>query len=116
MPETQPRERERTTPAAAARPRTVRLSVVPDAQVWVCLENARGRRLISGEEIGPDTPRRTYRSRRFRVTLGNGSVALRVNGKSLDVPEVAEPIGYEITRTGKRRTLPPDQRPTCAPA
>jgi cytoskeletal protein RodZ len=112
--ETQPREREPSaTPTAR---RDVRLAVVPTAPVWVCLENARGRALIAGEEISPDTPRRTYRSRRFRVTLGNGSVGLRVNGKTLDVPEVAEPIGYEISRTGKRRRLPPDERPTCAPA
>ena len=113
--ETQPRKpasTQATTPTRP-RPRNLRLSVVPEAPVWVCLQDSRGRRLINGQEISPQTQRRTFRSRRFRVTLGNGSVTLRVNGKRLQVPQVAEPIGYEITRSG-RRTLPPDSRPTCA--
>jgi hypothetical protein len=90
----------------------VRLTVAPTAQVWVCLENASGRRLIPGEEIGPGSPQ-TFRSRRFRITVGNGSVRLRVNGRAFKPPESAEPQGFEFTRRG-RRELAEGSRPTCA--
>jgi hypothetical protein len=104
--ETRPRE----TPAAP--PRRVVLTVAPTAAVWVCLVDARGRRLIPGMEIAPGTPR-TFRSRRFRITLGNGSVRLRVNGRAFQPPQSAEPQGFEFSRSG-RRTLDADDRPTCA--
>ena len=61
----------------------------------------------------PGDPVRTYRSRRFRLTLGNDRVRLRVNGQVATVPAVTSGIGYEITRAG-RRTPPAGERPTCA--
>ncbi|HEV2814101.1 MAG TPA: helix-turn-helix domain-containing protein [Solirubrobacteraceae bacterium] len=102
-------EREEKPPAA---PRTVTLTVAPTAVVWVCLVNVRGDRLIPGTEIAPGTTR-TYRSRRFRITLGNGNVRLRVNGRAFQPPQAAEPQGFEFSRSG-RRSLSEDQRPTCA--
>jgi cytoskeletal protein RodZ len=95
-----------------AQPRTVRLTVAPTAVVWVCLVNAGGDALIPGTEIAPGTTR-TYRSRRFRVTLGNGGVRFRVDGRSFQPPQSAEPQGFEFSRKG-RRTLDEDERPTCA--
>jgi hypothetical protein len=47
------------------------------------------------------------------VTFGNGQISMRVNGRTVQVPETAEPVGYEITPRG-RRTLSGTQRPTCA--
>jgi cytoskeleton protein RodZ len=96
----------------ASRPRTLRLTVAPTGVVWVCLVDARGNRLIPGTEIAPGPPR-TFRSRRFRITLGNGNVRLRVDGRPFQPPPAAEPQGFEFTRTG-RRTLAEDERPTCA--
>jgi hypothetical protein len=46
------------------------------------------------------------------MTLGNGAIVLRINGRARDVPEVAAGIGYAISRKG-RRVLSPAQRPTC---
>ncbi len=104
--EPEPRER----PATA--PRRVVLTVAPTAAVWVCLVDARGRRLIPGTEIAPGAPR-TFRSRRFRITLGNANVRLRVNGRAFQPPQSAEPQGFEFSRSG-RRALDADDRPTCA--
>ena len=101
-------ERERPAPA----PRTVRLTVAPTADVWVCLETGGGERLIPGTVISPGPPR-TFTARRLRITLGNGSVRLRVDGRAFQPPQSAEPQGYEFTRTG-RRTLEEGDRPTCA--
>ena len=99
-------ERERPSP-----PRSVRLTIAPSAPVWVCLEDARGRRLIPGEEIGEGA--RTYRSRRFRMTLGNANVTVRANGRRIAVPESSEPIGLAIDSRGRGRPLPEADRPTC---
>jgi cytoskeletal protein RodZ len=103
------KEREEEKPAA---PRTVRLTVAPTAVVWVCLVNAGGDALIPGTEIAPGSTR-TYRSRRFRVTLGNSGVRFRVDGRLFQPPQSAEPQGYEFSRDG-RRTLAEDERPTCS--
>jgi cytoskeleton protein RodZ len=106
-----------TTPARRRRrataPTIVRLQVMPSAPVYVCLESAGGKALIDGRTLAPGASSRTFRSKRFRIGVGNGSVVLRVNGKAFDVPESSNPIGYEITPKG-RRTLPESQRPTCA--
>jgi hypothetical protein len=94
------------------RSRTVRLQIVPLGDVFVCLTAVGQRTLVDGVILRPGDPVRTYRSRRFRLTLGNDRVRLRVNGRVRPVPAVTSGIGYEITRRG-RRTLPADERPTC---
>jgi transcriptional regulator with XRE-family HTH domain len=98
--------------AAPARPKLVRLQLVPHGPVYVCLVGAGERRLVPGLILttGPRQP--TYRSSRFLMRLGNGSVDLRINGHIRDVPEVRAGIGYELTRQG-RRLLPTAQWPTC---
>jgi len=97
--------------APPAKPKTVRLTVAPTAAVWVCLENAKGDRLIPGEVVAAGSTR-TFRSRRFRITIGNGSVRFRANGKAFQPPQSAAPQGFEFTLNG-RRTLSEDQQPTC---
>jgi hypothetical protein len=44
--------------------------------------------------------------------LGNSNARLRINGRARTVPASAGPIGYTITRDG-RRDLPAESRPTC---
>jgi cytoskeleton protein RodZ len=97
---------------APARPRVVRLQLVPRAPVYVCLVAAGDRRLVPGLIINKGTRQPTYRSSRFLMRIGNGSVDLRINGHLRDVPEVRAGIGYELTREG-RRLLPTAQWPTC---
>jgi hypothetical protein len=92
--------------------RLVRLQIVPTGPVYVCLEAAGGRRLVNGLILQPGTEQPTYRSSRFRVTLGNSQVTLRIDGRARPVPEVASGIAYEITRRG-RRALPGDDWPSC---
>jgi hypothetical protein len=49
--------------------------------------------LIPGKVVGPSDRLPAWRSKRFEMTLGNGSVVLRVNGRALQVPEVQNAIG-----------------------
>lgn len=101
--------RKRKRPA----PRTARLQIIASAPVYVCLVAAGGRRVLNGALLRADSPRRTYRSRAFRLTLGNGSAVLRVNGKRREIPEVTDGIGYRITARGVSR-LSAAARPVCA--
>lgn len=114
-PGTAPVETTAREPEREPTPEFVRLQVVPTGPVYVCLEAAGNRTLVNGLILEPGSPTKTFRSSRFRLTLGNGAARLRINGETREVPASAnrEGIGYEITRDGKRRTLTPEQRPVC---
>jgi len=110
-----------TTPAKARKPRAApararfaRLEIVPTGPVWVCLRAAGDRTLIAGEVVDSSSRLPVYRSRRFTMTFGNGSVRLRINGKTHSVPDVQNAIGYVVDRTGKRTVLTEADRPTCS--
>jgi hypothetical protein len=108
------RQRTTTTPAAPARqPTRVRLQVVPTGAVWVCLLDARGRKLIGGRTVTPADRLATFSSRRFTVNFGNGQADMKVNGKTLPVADTGGPVGYAVTVKG-RTVLPANKRPTCA--
>jgi hypothetical protein len=94
------------------KPKTVRLQLVPTGQVYVCLVNASGEVLIGNQLLQSGARTETFRSRRFRVVLGNNNVTLRVNGKARSVPASSGPIGYTITSKG-RTDLPESRRPSC---
>jgi len=106
------RAREQKTAAPAPRKKNVRLEVLATRPVWVCVvddsdhERVAGVVLQSGDREGP------FRSRAFRVTVGNGGGDLRIDGKRRDTPDRAEPLGYRV-RPSDVSVLPPQSRPTC---
>jgi cytoskeleton protein RodZ len=103
-------KKKRKRPAAARR---VTLQIVPTGTVNVCLVDARGRALIDNRDLFSGQRSRRYRGRRFAISFGNGQARMRVNGRSIDVPDRSTPVGYEL-RAGKRpRELPESRRPTC---
>jgi hypothetical protein len=95
------------------KPQRVRLQIVPTADVYVCLESATGDRLINGQILSPGGDPETFRSKRFLIGLGNGSVVLRMNGKAFHVPDTSDPVGYELTTSGPKQ-VSESRRPTCA--
>lgn len=100
-----------TTTTTAARSRLVRLQIIPTGDVYVCLE-AGPRVLVPGVVLQAGDSTETFRSRRFRLNLGNGNVRLRINGTDREVPPSASGIGYTITRNG-RQPLAEGDRPDC---
>ena len=111
------RDRDRDQAAAAEpeerkRPRNVRLEVVPARNVWVCVVDAKGRERVGGVIVAAGDRQGPFRSRSFRVTLGNGGGDLRINGRRRDTPERSEPIGF-LVRSSGTRTLSGDSLPTC---
>jgi cytoskeleton protein RodZ len=103
-----------TTPTQSS---LVTLSVQPTAPVYVCLISAGGRKLIPGLILTPNpthpSTQPTYHSHSFTITLGNSSVKLFIDGSQRTVPPSSQAIGYSITKTGGRHTLPQGQLPTC---
>ncbi len=104
--------RERRT--SRRRSRTVRLQIIPRGEVYVCLVDRSGRVLVNGATLRPGDRTDTFRSRRFRLALGNNNVILRLNGRNRTVPASDQPIFYDITRREGRRPLAARSRPTCA--
>ncbi|MBV8221632.1 MAG: helix-turn-helix domain-containing protein [Solirubrobacterales bacterium] len=91
---------------------TVTLKLVPTSSVYVCLEDGNGRKLIPGVIFTSGQTIPTETAAKLKLTLGNDSVQMKVNGKPV-TPTVGSPIGYELT-PGKTSPLPAGQLPTCA--
>jgi cytoskeleton protein RodZ len=97
---------------AAAAARVVRLQIIPtNGPVFACLEDAGGRLRIRGATLQAGFSTGTYRSRSFKLRLGNGNVRLRVDGELRDVAD-ASPLGYVITKKSVRR-VDLAQTPDC---
>ena len=98
-------------PPAPPKPTTVTLKLVPTSSVYVCVEDGTGKKLIPGLifAVGQTIPTET--ASKLMVTLGNPSVQMKVNGKTVTVAN-SSPIGYELT-PGKTTPLPAGQLPTC---
>ena len=80
--------------------------------MWVCVVDGQGKERVGGVIVAAGDRQGPFRSRSFRVTLGNGGGDLRINGRRRDTPERAEPIGY-LVRSSGASVLPADRRPTC---
>jgi cytoskeletal protein RodZ len=84
---------------AAAKP--MRVSIVATGQVYVCMENSRGRAVVDKRTLEAGQRTRTFRGRRFKVTFGTAAARIRQNGKDYRVAVSKDPVGYEL-RAGKR--------------
>jgi hypothetical protein len=96
------------------KPESVRVSVVPSRDSWVCLVDASGRLRIEGRTVAAGQHEGPFTSKRFRITVGNGGGDFRVNGKLRDVPDRSTPLGYSISAS-RVSLLPGSERPTCEP-
>jgi cytoskeleton protein RodZ len=94
--------------------RLVRLRLVPTGPVYVCLKRSGGEAVVNGRILQAGSQQPTYRSKRFRLVLGNSEVRLRVNGKTRAVTPSGGILGYEITPPGRVRPLAAGNRPTCS--
>jgi cytoskeleton protein RodZ len=96
----------------AAAPRRVALRLEATGPVNICLKSGR-RTLVNGLTLQAGERTRTFRSRRFRLTVGNNAVILRINGKPKELPASSDPIGVEITPRRGRQPLAATRRPVC---
>jgi cytoskeleton protein RodZ len=103
----------RSSKRKKAQPKLVRLRLVPTGPVYVCLKRAGGETVVNGRILQAGSRQPTYRSRRFRLLLGNSEVRLRINGRSRPVAPSGGVLGYEVTPPGRVRPLPAGGRPSC---
>ena len=94
------------------KPMAVTLKLVPTSSIYVCVEDGNGKKLIPGVVFAAGQTIPTETASKLMVTLGNPSVQMKVNGKTVAVAN-ASPVGYELT-PGKTTPLPAGQLPTCA--
>ena len=98
-------------PATAATPTTVKLQLVPTGEVYVCLVDGSGHKLIGGIfDVGQPIPTET--APKLLLTLGNASVKMTVNGQAVPVTPSASAIGFMLTPTG-HTNLAAAQQPSC---
>jgi cytoskeleton protein RodZ len=94
-------------------PQKTSLRLTATAEVWVCLLDGSGKPLIDGEILQPGSEAGPFRSRRYSMSLGNGAVALTVDGAATATPESSSPIGFAIDEGGKLSEIPEGERPEC---
>ncbi len=101
-----------TIPSATSKSKKVFLSMTPTGSVYVCLVNAAGSKLINQQTytVGQTVPRQ--HGRRLLLTLGNNSIDLKANGRTIPVAPSANPIRLQIT-AAKVTHIPLSQTPTC---
>jgi cytoskeleton protein RodZ len=92
----------------------VRLQVIATGPgpVSACLVDAAGKLRIPGATLQENVTAGPYRSKTFRLKLGNGNARVRVNGKIRDVPDVS-PVAFLITRKTFKR-VDATTAPDCA--
>jgi cytoskeleton protein RodZ len=115
---TSPSSKAATTPKkrkSKPKAKFARLTIVATGQVYVCLKAAGKRTPVPGIVLTGGARQGPYKSSKFRVQLGTSEARLVINGKSRNVPPVANGIGYEITPRKVRR-LPASQWPRCPTA
>jgi Helix-turn-helix domain len=106
------RKKHAQAPAATSKP-GVAVRLTATAEVWVCLLDAKQEPLIDGQILDEGAEAGPFRSKGFEVALGNGSVAMFVDGKQADVPASSSPVGYRVDSGGKLISLEEGERPSC---
>jgi hypothetical protein len=89
------------------------LRLAATAEVWVCLLDASGEPLLDGQILAGGAEAGPFRSGSFTVSLGNGEIAMTVNGQQASIPPTSSPVGYSIGADGTMHELSEGERPTC---
>jgi hypothetical protein len=106
------RPREEKQDPAPVRRKRVRLEVVAARPVWVCVVDDSDRERVGGVVLAAGDREGPFRSRSFRVTVGNGGGDLRIDGRRRDTPDRSRPLGYRVRPSGVS-ILSQERSPTC---
>jgi cytoskeleton protein RodZ len=107
------RHRPRKRRVHKAAPTTVKLQLQPTGQVYVCLVDGTGKKLIPGLIFNTGQTIPTKSAGKLLLTLGNNNVKMKVNGVSVAVPASSGSIGYRLV-PGGHSALAAAQQPKCA--
>jgi cytoskeleton protein RodZ len=93
------RRKHRVAPPA---PTAAKLQLSATGAVYICVENATGKKLIPGVIYSPGQTIPTETAPKLLLTLGNASVKMTVNGTAMTVSPSANAISYVISPTGAK--------------
>jgi cytoskeleton protein RodZ len=105
--------RKRKHKPAPAVAKTVALRIEATGDVYVCLTDATGRKLLDGATLHAGERSKTFKGRRLHARFGNNAARMRVGGKGYPVAESGTPVDYDL-RPGKApRRLPATTQTVC---
>jgi helix-turn-helix protein len=107
------RRRHHAAVTGAPRASAVRLQLIPTGQVYVCLVDGGGRKLIPGRIFSAGQTIPTHSASKLLLTLGNNSVKMRVNGALVNITNSPSSIGF-LLKPGSTTPLPVSKQPRCA--
>jgi hypothetical protein len=90
----------------------VRVQIAATGQVFACLVDRDGAKRINGVTLNDGQTAGPFRSRSFKLLLGNGNATVRVNGKSREVPQKS-PVAFQISK-GSFKQVGADSVEDCA--
>jgi hypothetical protein len=96
-----------------AQPPGVSVRLAAGGEVWVCMLDGKGRRLVNGQILGEGAEEGPFHSGSFTVSFGNGEVTMLIDGREADIPATSSPIGFSIDSSGQLTELSEAERPTC---
>ncbi len=99
-------------PKPAAKP-GVEVRLAATGEVWVCVLDAAARQIVDGQIFAEGEEAGPYRSSRFEMAFGNGSVDVFVDGRRAQIEESSSPVGYAIDEKGSLVALEEGERPSC---
>lgn len=83
-----------------ARPRTVRLRIVPAVATYVCVDKGLGTKVVyESPSAGLSRPK-SWTAKHLRINLGRREVRITANGTAIHVPPGSTPIGFDFRPTG----------------
>jgi cytoskeleton protein RodZ len=88
-----------------APPPRVTLRLTATERVYVCVVDATGKQVVGGDFLEAGQSTKTFRSRSFRLNLGNSAIRLSVSGRRYTPADIGQPIGYELKPGKKPRRL-----------
>jgi cytoskeletal protein RodZ len=99
---------------AAAAVITLRVTAGSEEGATVCVNDARGKRVIDGQQLEPKRRTKAVRSRSFKVAIDSDQARVTVGGKRQRLRADSRGIvAYEITKGGRKRLARAD-RPSCS--
>jgi cytoskeleton protein RodZ len=106
------RHRRHRASAVPAKPRTVKVQLVPTGPVYICMVNSTGTKLINQQtfNVGQSIP--TQSGSKLLLTLGNNSAQLKVDGRTVPVAASSSAIRLQIDPNGVH-PIPTSTTPTC---
>jgi transcriptional regulator with XRE-family HTH domain len=108
-----PTPRKRRKPPVTTTPKTVGLQIEATGDVYVCLTDAGGRRLLDGATLHAGDRSKRFTSRRLHARFGNGSARMRVGSKRYPVAASSAPVDYELRPGRSPRRLPTTTATAC---